>query len=128
MIQFAMGALKLGRWVPGDLALKVVEGMLAGIGLCSSPASWPRRPASTPPPPVLPRQDHRAAGSRRRRRAEQQRGARLKLALGAGTVAVMVLWKRPAGARCGPCRARSPRSAWPRRSRRSSTRRWRPSR
>ncbi|MFB7658033.1 MULTISPECIES: SulP family inorganic anion transporter [unclassified Streptomyces] len=90
LIQLAMGALKLGRWFRA-ISLSVVEGMLAGIGLVliagqlyaaaglEAPASGLDKLTG------LPGAAADALGSTE---------ALTSLALGAGTVAVMVLWKR----------------------------------
>ncbi|MFC8065682.1 SulP family inorganic anion transporter [Streptomyces sp. NPDC057293] len=90
LLQLAMGALKLGRWFRA-ISLSVVEGMLAGIGLVliagqlyaaaglEAPASGLAKLTG------LPGAAADALGSTE---------ALTSLALGAGTVAVMVLWKR----------------------------------
>ncbi|MFE2048396.1 SulP family inorganic anion transporter [Streptomyces sp. NPDC059459] len=90
LIQLVMGALKLGRWFRA-ISLSVVEGMLAGIGLVliagqlysaaglAAPASGLDKVTG------LPGAVADALGST---------AALTSLALGAGTVAVMVLWKR----------------------------------
>ncbi|MFG2322236.1 SulP family inorganic anion transporter [Streptomyces sp. NBC_01723] len=90
LLQLAMGALKLGRWFRA-ISLSVVEGMLAGIGLVliagqlyaaaglEAPASGLDKLTG------LPGAAADALGSTE---------ALTSLALGAGTVAVMVLWKR----------------------------------
>ncbi|MET9843808.1 SulP family inorganic anion transporter [Streptomyces ossamyceticus] len=90
LLQLAMGALKLGRWFRA-ISVSVVEGMLAGIGLViiagqlyaaaglKAPASGLDKIAGLPGAFV------EAVGSA---------AALASLALGAGTVAVMVLWKR----------------------------------
>uniref|UniRef100_UPI000AA889E2 SulP family inorganic anion transporter n=1 Tax=Streptomyces ossamyceticus TaxID=249581 RepID=UPI000AA889E2 len=90
LLQLAMGALKLGRWFRA-ISVSVVEGMLAGIGLViiagqlyaaaglKAPASGLDKIAGLPGAFV------EAVGST---------AALASLALGAGTVAVMVLWKR----------------------------------
>ncbi|MFI6281253.1 SulP family inorganic anion transporter [Streptomyces sp. NPDC050988] len=89
LIQLAMGALKLGRYFRA-ISVAVVEGMLAGIGLvliagqlysvagAQAPASGLGKLAG------LPGLVADSAGS-----AE----ALASIALGAGTVAVLVLWK-----------------------------------
>ncbi|MGW1778167.1 SulP family inorganic anion transporter [Streptomyces sp. NPDC002143] len=89
-LQLAMGALKLGRYFRA-ISVSVVEGMLAGIGLvliagqlypvvgAKAPASGPEKIAGLPEALVD------AAGSA---------AASASLALGVGTVAVLVLWKR----------------------------------
>ncbi|MER7717966.1 SulP family inorganic anion transporter [Streptomyces flaveolus] len=90
LLQLAMGALKLGRWFRA-ISLSVVEGMLAGIGLVLIAgqlysAAGLEAPASGLDKIIgLPGAAADAFGST---------GALTSLALGAGTVAVMVLWKR----------------------------------
>ncbi|CAL9630255.1 SulP family inorganic anion transporter [Streptomyces sp. enrichment culture] len=90
LVQLAMGALKLGRWFRA-ISLSVVEGMLAGIGLVLIAgqlysAAGLEAPASGIDKIVgLPGAAADALGSTE---------ALTSLALGAGTVAVMVLWKR----------------------------------
>ncbi|MFJ4695765.1 SulP family inorganic anion transporter [Streptomyces sp. NPDC088766] len=99
VLQIAMGALKLGRWFRA-ISVSVVEGMLAGIGLVliagqlyslvgtKAPASGLEKIAGLPAAVVD------AFGST---------AALASLALGAGTVAVLVVWKRlPARARTVP--------------------------
>jgi MFS superfamily sulfate permease-like transporter len=90
LLQLAMGALRLGRWFRA-ISLSVVEGMLAGIGLViiagqlyaaaglKAPASGLGKIAGLPGALVD---------------ALSSTGALASLALGAGTVAVIVLWKR----------------------------------
>ncbi|MFC3574698.1 SulP family inorganic anion transporter [Streptomyces yaanensis] len=90
VLQLVMGALKLGRWFRA-ISVSVVEGMLAGIGLVliagqlysvagtKAPASGLEKIAGLPGALVD------AAGSTR---------ALTSLALGAGTIAVLVLWQR----------------------------------
>ncbi|MEU1519385.1 SulP family inorganic anion transporter [Streptomyces sp. NPDC005811] len=98
-LQIAMGALGLGRYFRA-ISVSVVEGMLAGIGLvliagqlyalvgAKAPDSGPEKIAGLPAALVA------ALGSP---------GASASLALGAGTVAVLVLWKRlPATVRTVP--------------------------
>ncbi|MFF4832993.1 SulP family inorganic anion transporter [Streptomyces sp. NPDC001315] len=89
-LQILMGALKLGRWFRA-ISVSVVEGMLAGIGLvliagqlysvigAKAPESGPGKIAGLPGAFVD------AVGSTT---------ALASLSLGAGTVAVLVLWKR----------------------------------
>jgi MFS superfamily sulfate permease-like transporter len=90
LLQLAMGALKVGRWFRA-ISLSVVEGMLAGIGLVLIAgqlysAAGLEAPASGLDKIIgLPGAAADALGST---------GALTSLALGAGTVAVMVLWKR----------------------------------
>ncbi|GGS44876.1 sulfate transporter [Streptomyces daghestanicus] len=90
LLQLGMGALRLGRWFRA-ISLSVVEGMLAGIGLViiagqlyaaaglEAPSSGLGKIAG------LPGAAADAVGS-----AE----ALASLAVGAGTIAVMVLWKK----------------------------------
>jgi MFS superfamily sulfate permease-like transporter len=90
LLQLAMGALKLGRWFRA-ISVSVVAVMLAGIGLViiagqlyaaagmAAPASGLGKIAGLPQALV------EAAGSTT---------ALASLALGAGTIAVIVLWKR----------------------------------
>jgi MFS superfamily sulfate permease-like transporter len=90
LLQLAMGALKLGRWFRA-ISISVVEGMLAGIGLVliagqlyaaagmEAPASGLGKIAGLPAALMGAIGDTTALAS---------------LALGAGTIAVMVVWKR----------------------------------
>ncbi|MDI9830524.1 SulP family inorganic anion transporter [Streptomyces sp. KAU_LT] len=90
LLQILMGALRLGRWFRA-ISVSVVEGMLAGIGLvliagqlysvadAEAPASGTERLAG------LPGTLARAAGDPETLAA---------IGLGAGTVAVLVLWPR----------------------------------
>jgi MFS superfamily sulfate permease-like transporter len=97
LLQLAMGALRLGRWFRA-ISLSVVEGMLAGIGLVliagqlyaaaglEAPASGVDKLLGLPGAAVDVVGNTEALAS---------------LAVGAGTVLVMVLWRRmpgPAGA------------------------------
>ncbi|MFI9376369.1 SulP family inorganic anion transporter [Streptomyces parvulus] len=90
LIQLAMGALRLGRWFRA-ISLSVVEGMLAGIGLVLiagqlySAAGLDAPSSGLDKITGLPGAAADAVGSSQ---------ALTSLALGAGTVAVMVLWKR----------------------------------
>ncbi|MFC7908417.1 SulP family inorganic anion transporter [Streptomyces nigra] len=99
LIQLVMGALKLGRWFRA-ISVSVVEGMLAGIGLViiagqlysaaglEAPASGPDKILGLPGAVVD------ALGSTT---------ALTSLAVGAGTIAVLVLWKKlPSKARTVP--------------------------
>ncbi|GHH91963.1 sulfate transporter [Streptomyces capillispiralis] len=97
LLQLAMGALRLGRWFRA-ISLSVVEGMLAGIGLVLIAgqlyaAAGLEAPSSGLDKILgLPRAAADALGSTE---------ALASLAVGAGTVVVMVLWRRmpgPAGA------------------------------
>ncbi|MBZ9641729.1 SulP family inorganic anion transporter [Streptomyces sp. PSKA30] len=90
LLQLVMGALKLGRWFRA-ISVSVVEGMLAGIGLViiasqlyaaagrEAPASGVGRMVG------LPGALAEATGST---------ASLASVALGAGTIAVLVLWKR----------------------------------
>ncbi|MEV1084633.1 SulP family inorganic anion transporter [Streptomyces sp. NPDC050211] len=90
LLQMLMGALKLGRWFRA-ISVAVVEGMLAGIGLvliagqlysvadAEAPASGLAKIAGLPGALTD---------------AVQDTGALASLGLGAGTIAVLVLWKR----------------------------------
>ncbi|MDR3081511.1 MAG: SulP family inorganic anion transporter, partial [Streptomyces sp.] len=90
LFQLVMGALGLGRWFRA-ISVSVVEGMLAGIGLVliagqlypvtgsSAPASGLAKMAGLPGALID------VAGSGR---------ASVSLALGVGTITVLVLWKR----------------------------------
>ncbi|MGP4007867.1 SulP family inorganic anion transporter [Streptomyces sp. 4N124] len=90
LLQLLMGALKLGRWFRA-ISVAVVEGMLAGIGLvliagqlysvadAEAPASGLAKIAGLPGALTD---------------AVQDTGALASLGLGAGTIAVLVLWKR----------------------------------
>jgi MFS superfamily sulfate permease-like transporter len=89
VLQLLMGALKLGRWFRA-ISVSVVEGMLAGIGLLLI-AGQLYAVAGTEAPATglgklagLPGALADAASSTR---------ALTSLALGAGTIAVLVLWK-----------------------------------
>ncbi|MFJ7420906.1 SulP family inorganic anion transporter [Streptomyces uncialis] len=99
LLQLLMGALRWGRWFRA-ISVSVVEGMLAGIGLvliagqlysltgAEAPAAGLDKIAG------LPGMLIEALGSP---------GPRASLLLGAGTIAVLVLWKRlPAKVRVVP--------------------------
>jgi len=89
-LQILMGVLKLGRWFRA-ISISVVEGMLAGIGLvliagqlysmadAKAPASGLAKIAGLPGTLID---------------ALGQTDALASLALGAGTIAVLVFWKR----------------------------------
>ncbi|MFJ5530644.1 SulP family inorganic anion transporter [Streptomyces sp. NPDC093261] len=89
LLQLLMGALKLGRWFRA-ISVSVVEGMLAGIGLvliagqlysvvgAKAPASGLGRIAGLPGALVEAASSTRALAS---------------LALGAGTIAILLMWK-----------------------------------
>ncbi|URN14741.1 MULTISPECIES: SulP family inorganic anion transporter [Streptomyces] len=90
LVQIVLGALRWGRWFRA-ISVSVVEGMLAGIGLViiagqlyaaagmKAPASGLDKIAGLPGAVV------EAVGNR---------SALVSLAVGAGTVAVLVLWRR----------------------------------
>ncbi|MEU6354573.1 SulP family inorganic anion transporter [Streptomyces sp. NPDC047072] len=90
LLQLTMGALKLGRWFRA-ISVSVVEGMLAGIGLVIIAgqlyaAAGLKAPASGLDKILgLPGATADALGST---------AALASLAVGAGTVAVIVLWKK----------------------------------
>ncbi|MDL5204407.1 SulP family inorganic anion transporter [Streptomyces sp. ALI-76-A] len=90
LLQLAMGALKLGRWFRA-ISVSVVEGMLAGIGLVIIAgqlyaAAGLKAPSSGLDKIIgLPGAAADALGST---------AALASLAVGAGTVAVLLLWKR----------------------------------
>ncbi|MFF9160085.1 SulP family inorganic anion transporter [Streptomyces longwoodensis] len=99
LLQLLMGALKWGRWFRA-ISVSVVEGMLAGIGLVIIAgqlyaAAGLKAPASGLDKILgLPGAAVDAVGSTR---------ALASLAVGAGTVVVMVAWRRlPARARAVP--------------------------
>ncbi|MFI6035451.1 SulP family inorganic anion transporter [Streptomyces sp. NPDC051315] len=99
LLQLAMGALKLGRYFRA-ISISVVEGMLAGIGLVIIAgqlyaAAGLKAPASGIDKILgLPGAVVDAAGSTE---------ALASLAIGAGTIAVMLLWKRlPKGVQTVP--------------------------
>lgn len=90
LLQLLMGVLKLGRWFRA-ISVSVVEGMLAGIGLvliagqlysvadAKAPASGLEKIVGLPGALVD---------------ATGNTGALASIGLGAGTIAVLVLWKR----------------------------------
>ncbi|MBW8794583.1 MAG: SulP family inorganic anion transporter [Streptomyces sp.] len=99
VLQITMGVLRLGRWFRA-ISVSVVEGMLAGIGLVliagqlypalatKAPESGPGKIAGLPGAFLDALGDGEALAS---------------LALGAGTIAVLVLWKHvPAKVRAVP--------------------------
>ncbi len=97
VLQLAMGALRLGRWFRA-MSLSVIEGMLAGIGLVLIAGQlYAAAGLEAPDTGVdkvlgLPGAAADALGGT---------GALTSTAVAAGTVAVMVLWRRmpgPAGA------------------------------
>ncbi|MEV1024195.1 SulP family inorganic anion transporter [Streptomyces sp. NPDC050264] len=99
VLQIGMGALKLGRYFRA-ISVSVVEGMLAGIGLVLIAGQLYAVLAAEAPESGLgkiaglPRALVDSVGSA---------GSLASLALGAGTVAVLVLWKRlPARVRVVP--------------------------
>ncbi|MFF8955030.1 SulP family inorganic anion transporter [Streptomyces sp. NPDC014894] len=99
LLQLLMGALRLGRWFRA-ISVSVVEGMLAGIGLVIIAGQLYAAAGLTAPASGLekitglPAAAADAAGSTE---------ALISLALGAGTIAVIVLWRRlPPRARAVP--------------------------
>jgi MFS superfamily sulfate permease-like transporter len=90
LLQLAMGALKLGRWFRA-ISVSVVEGMLAGIGLVIiagqlyAAAGMKAPAAGLDKITGLPDAAAKAVGST---------SALASLAVGAGTIAVIVLWQR----------------------------------
>ncbi|MFI9612218.1 SulP family inorganic anion transporter [Streptomyces sp. NPDC052023] len=99
LLQLLMGALKLGRWFRA-ISVSVVEGMLAGIGLVIIAgqlyaAAGMKAPTSGIDKIIgLPEALVQAVGSTT---------AVASVAIGAGTIAVMVSWKRlPQKARAVP--------------------------
>ncbi|WP_329269647.1 SulP family inorganic anion transporter [Streptomyces sp. NBC_01451] len=90
LLQLAMGALKLGRWFRA-ISVSVVEGMLAGIGLVIiagqlyAAAGLKAPAAGLDKITGLPEAAAKAVGST---------SALASLAVGAGTIAVIVLWQR----------------------------------
>lgn len=90
LLQLAMGALKLGRWFRA-ISVSVVEGMLAGIGLVIiagqlyAAAGLKAPAAGLDKITGLPDAAAKAVGST---------SALASLAVGAGTIAVIVLWQR----------------------------------
>ncbi|MET8827992.1 SulP family inorganic anion transporter [Streptomyces sp. NPDC004610] len=98
-LQLLMGALRLGRWFRA-ISVSVVEGMLAGIGLVIiagqlyAAAGMPAPASGLDKLTGLPEAVVEALGST---------SALISLAVGAGTIAVLVLWRRvPARARALP--------------------------
>ncbi|MGC7094246.1 SulP family inorganic anion transporter [Amycolatopsis lurida] len=90
LLQLAMGALKLGRWFRA-ISVSVVEGMLAGIGLVLIAGQLYTAAGLTAPASGigkltgLPGAVAEVVGNTT---------ALASIALGAGTIAVLVLWKR----------------------------------
>ncbi|OON73483.1 SulP family inorganic anion transporter [Streptomyces tsukubensis] len=94
LLQLTLGALRLGRWFRA-ISVAVVQGMLAGIGLvlilgqaysmadATAPGSGPAKLAGLPALVGETATDSRALSA---------------FAVGAGTVAVLVLWKKLPGA------------------------------
>ncbi|HWU09980.1 MAG TPA: SulP family inorganic anion transporter [Streptomyces sp.] len=89
LLQLAMGALKLGRWFRA-ISLSVVEGMLAGIGLVLIAGQLYAAAGLEAPASGL---DKLAGLPGALAEAVASTEALTSLAVGAGTVAVMVLWK-----------------------------------
>ncbi|WP_409494261.1 SulP family inorganic anion transporter [Amycolatopsis sp. cmx-11-12] len=99
LLQIIMGALKLGRWFRA-ISVSVVEGMLAGIGLVLIAGQLYTTAGLTAPASGL---DKLTGLPRAMAEAFGSTTALASVALGAGTIAVMVLWKRlPARVRAVP--------------------------
>ncbi|MFD0374026.1 SulP family inorganic anion transporter [Streptomyces sp. NPDC127112] len=94
MLQLGLGALRLGRWFRA-ISLAVVHGMLAGIGLVLIAGQLYALGGVRAPGQTLAK-----LGGMHELGAQADWAA---VALGAGTIAVMVLWRRvPAGLRVVP--------------------------
>ncbi|MEU3913700.1 SulP family inorganic anion transporter [Streptomyces sp. NPDC029721] len=94
MVQLGLGALRLGRWFRA-ISLAVVHGMLAGIGLVLIAGQLYALGGVRAPGQTLAK-----LGGMHELGAQADWAA---VALGAGTIAVMVLWRRvPAGLRVVP--------------------------
>jgi hypothetical protein len=90
VLQLLMGALKLGRWFRA-ISVAIVEGMLAGIGLVLIAGQLYSMAGAKAPAEGLAK----IAGlSGMLADAIGSPGARAALGLGAGTIAVLVLWKK----------------------------------
>ena len=89
LLQLAMGALKLGRWFRA-ISVSVVEGMLAGIGLVLIAGQLYAAAGLEAPASGL---DKLAGLPGALAEAVVSTEALTSLAVGAGTVVVMVLWK-----------------------------------
>ncbi|GAA3990853.1 SulP family inorganic anion transporter [Streptomyces marokkonensis] len=90
LIQLAMGALRLGRWFRA-ISLSVVEGMLAGIGLVLIAGQLYSAAGLQAPASGLDKLTGLPGAAAD---ALDSTEALTSLALGAGTIAVLVLWKR----------------------------------
>ncbi|MET8677199.1 SulP family inorganic anion transporter [Streptomyces sp. NPDC004647] len=90
LLQLVTGALKLGRWFRA-ISVSVVEGMLAGIGLVIIAGQLYAAAGLQPPASGI---DKIAGLPEALARALGSTEALASLGLGAGTIAVMVLWKR----------------------------------
>ncbi|MEU1043370.1 SulP family inorganic anion transporter [Streptomyces sp. NPDC005551] len=90
LLQLLMGALKLGRYFRA-ISVAVVEGMLAGIGLVLIAGQLYSAAGLTAPASGLDKITHLPEALVG---ALDDTGSLASLALGAGTVAVLVLWKR----------------------------------
>ncbi|KJY40061.1 SulP family inorganic anion transporter [Streptomyces katrae] len=94
MVQLGLGALRLGRWFRA-ISLAVVHGMLAGIGLVLIAGQLYALGGVRAPGQTLAK-----LGGMHELGAQADWAA---VALGAGTIAVMVLWRRvPTGLRVVP--------------------------
>ncbi|MFC8593758.1 SulP family inorganic anion transporter [Streptomyces atroolivaceus] len=89
LLQLAMGALKLGRWFRA-ISVSVVEGMLAGIGLVLIAGQLYAAAGLEAPASGL---DKLAGLPGALAEAVVSTEALTSLAVGAGTIVVMVLWK-----------------------------------
>ncbi|MFH8758067.1 SulP family inorganic anion transporter [Streptomyces atroolivaceus] len=89
LLQLAMGALKLGRWFRA-ISVSVVEGMLAGIGLVLIAGQLYAAAGLEAPASGL---DKLAGLPGAMAEAVVSTEALTSLAVGAGTIVVMVLWK-----------------------------------
>ncbi|WP_250293416.1 SulP family inorganic anion transporter [Streptomyces atroolivaceus] len=89
LLQLAMGALKLGRWFRA-ISVSVVEGMLAGIGLVLIAGQLYAAAGLEAPASGL---DKLAGLPGAVAEAAVSTEALTSLAVGAGTIVVMVLWK-----------------------------------
>lgn len=90
VLQVGMGLLRLGRWFRA-ISLAVVEGMLAGIGLVLIAGQLYAMTGARAPATGL---EQVAGLPRVLANAVTDPEAATSLALGAGTVAVLVLWRR----------------------------------
>jgi MFS superfamily sulfate permease-like transporter len=90
LLQMLMGALKLGRWFRA-ISVAVVEGMLAGIGLVLIAGQLYSLADTEAPASGLAKITGLPGALAD---AVQDTGALASLALGVGTIAVLMLWKR----------------------------------